>query len=89
MVREAFDLAIAQISSPSDLVPIENDHFFYRILQFISPGANLPIILLLLGALILILALLKGLFMFFMRQTIIVMSRFIEYDLKTEVYDHY
>ena len=27
--------------------------------------------------------------MFFMRQTIIVMSRFIEYDLKTEVYDHY
>ncbi len=38
---------------------------------------------------ILFLALLKGLFMFFMRQTIIVMSRHIEYDQKNEVYDHY
>src|SRR5688500_6687111 len=39
--------------------------------------------------LVLMLALLKGLFMFFMRQTIIVMSRLIEYDLKNEIYDHY
>ncbi|MCS5663683.1 MAG: ABC transporter ATP-binding protein/permease [Flavobacteriales bacterium] len=31
----------------------------------------------------------KGLFMFFMRQTIIVMSRMIEYDLKNEIYNHY
>ena len=41
------------------------------------------------GVTILILALLKGLFMFLMRQTIIVMSRHIEYDQKNEVYDHY
>ena len=34
-------------------------------------------------------ALLSGLFLFFMRQTIIVMSRLIEYDLKNEIYDHY
>ena len=27
--------------------------------------------------------------MFFMRQTLIVMSRHIEYDLKNEVYNHY
>jgi ATP-binding cassette subfamily B protein len=33
--------------------------------------------------------LIKGVFMFFMRQTIIVMSRHIEYDLKNEVYKHY
>ena len=33
--------------------------------------------------------LLQGLFMFFMRQTIIVMSRHIEYDLKNEVFAHY
>lgn len=33
--------------------------------------------------------LIKGLFMFFMRQTIIVMSRHIEYDLKNEIYRHY
>ncbi len=41
------------------------------------------------GITILVLALLRGLFMFFMRQTIIVMSRHIEYDQKNEVYDHY
>lgn len=34
-------------------------------------------------------ALLRGIFMFFMRQTIIVMSRHIEYDQKNEVFDHY
>ena len=35
------------------------------------------------------LALLRGLFMFLTRQTIIVMSRHIEYDQKSEVYNHY
>ncbi|MCB9183756.1 MAG: ABC transporter ATP-binding protein [Flavobacteriales bacterium] len=34
-------------------------------------------------------ALLKGFFMFLMRQTIIVVSRLIEYDLKNDVFDHY
>ena len=42
-----------------------------------------------LGILILIAALLRGVFMFFMRQTIIVMSRLIEYDLKNEIFEHY
>jgi len=41
------------------------------------------------GILLLGLALLRGIFMFFMRQTIIVMSRFIEYDQKNEIYNHY
>lgn len=41
------------------------------------------------GITLLVLALLRGLFMFFMRQTIIVMSRHIEYDQKNEVYQHY
>ena len=35
------------------------------------------------------LALLRGVFMFLMRQTIIVMSRHIEYDQKNEIYKHY
>lgn len=34
-------------------------------------------------------SLLKGLFMFFMRQTIIVVSRFIEFDLKNEIFEQY
>jgi len=38
---------------------------------------------------LLVLALLGGLFMFFMRQTIIVMSRHIEYEQKNEVFRHY
>lgn len=45
--------------------------------------------LLLFGVIVLLLAILKGLFMFFMRQTLIVMSRHIEYDLKNELYNHY
>lgn len=43
----------------------------------------------LLALLYLVFALLKGFFMFLMRQTIIVVSRLIEYDLKNDVFDHY
>jgi ATP-binding cassette subfamily B multidrug efflux pump len=46
-------------------------------------------VLLGLGAIVIAAALLKGLFMFFMRQTIIVMSRLIEYDLKNDIYKQY
>lgn len=38
---------------------------------------------------ILLLAIIRGILMFFMRQTIIVMSRHIEYDQKNEIYRHY
>ncbi|WKN45555.1 ABC transporter ATP-binding protein [Tunicatimonas pelagia] len=41
------------------------------------------------GVAILALALGKGFFTFLMRQTIIVVSRLVEYDLKNEVYAHY
>lgn len=41
------------------------------------------------GLLLLAFAILRGIFMFFMRQTIIVMSRHIEYDQKNEIYKHY
>jgi ATP-binding cassette subfamily B multidrug efflux pump len=45
--------------------------------------------LFLFGLVVLALALLRGLFLFFMRQTLILMSRHIEYDLKNEIYTHY
>jgi ATP-binding cassette subfamily B multidrug efflux pump len=45
--------------------------------------------ILLYGLLILAMALLKGIFLFLVRQTIIVMSRHIEYELKNDVYSHY
>jgi len=60
------------------------DHFnqssFYRLLGHST---------LLFGSLILVLYLLRGVFLFFMRQTIILMSRHIEYDMKNELYAHY
>lgn len=59
-------------------LPLQND--FYRIFT---------IGLLVFGVTVLALAILKGLFMFFMRQTIIVMSRLIEYDLRNTIFDHY
>ncbi len=41
------------------------------------------------GVTLLALALISGLFMFLMRQTIIVMSRHIEYEQKNEIFKHY
>lgn len=41
------------------------------------------------GITILVFALLSGFFLFLMRQTIIVMSRHIEFDQKNEVFEHY
>ena len=41
------------------------------------------------GGLVLVSAVIKGIFMYFMRQTIIVVSRDIEFDLKNEIYEQY
>ena len=41
------------------------------------------------GGFIVLFAIMKGIFMFFMRQTVIVMSRKIEFDLKNEIYKKY
>jgi ATP-binding cassette subfamily B protein len=41
------------------------------------------------GVTLLVLALISGFFMFLMRQTIIVMSRHIEYEQKNEIFKHY
>jgi ATP-binding cassette subfamily B protein len=45
--------------------------------------------ILIFGLLILGMALLRGLFLFLIRQTIIAMSRLIEYDIKNEIFAHY
>lgn len=41
------------------------------------------------GGFYVLMSILKGVFLFLTRQTIIIMSRFIEYDLKNEIYQHY
>ena len=52
-------------------------------------GSFLVRVGLLLAVLYIIVYLIKGVFLFFTRQTIIVMSRLIEYDQKNEIYAHY
>lgn len=52
-------------------------------------ASNFFQMLLIFGLIVIASALLKGLFMFFMRQTIIVMSRLIEFDLKNDIFAHY
>jgi len=56
------------------------------ITQFEASTANK---ILFAGLTLLILAVISGFFMFLMRQTIIVMSRHIEYDQKSEIFNHY
>ena len=64
----------------------QNDFFVTRFVEWVHDKKE---VILICGLTILALALLRGLFMFFMRQTIIVMSRHIEYDQKNEVFAHY
>jgi len=80
VVRVAFDLVTENISTYQLFSGFNRQGMIYEIF-----GASL----LLFGILVLVLSLLRGLFLFFMRQTIIVMSRHIEYDLKNEIYHHY
>jgi len=80
MIRYALDLVIENIS----LYNLTEGYAAQEVLF-----AQLGTVLLFFGALVLILALLMGIFMYFMRQTIIVMSRLIEYDMRKEIFAHY
>ena len=50
---------------------------------------NLSFTIFLFGCILILMAILKGVFMFLMRQTIIVMSRLVEYDQKNEIFNQY
>ncbi len=65
------------------------DIFVFQIVRYLSQNTSVVRVVVLASLIILVLALLKGFFMFLMRQTIIVMSRYIEYDQKNEVFTHY
>ncbi|MEM9886933.1 MAG: ABC transporter ATP-binding protein [Bacteroidota bacterium] len=80
MIRQAFDLVVENITYYQKL-----DGFATQEVLFAFIGK----ILLFFGLLVVGLALLMGIFMYFMRQTIIVMSRLIEYDLRKTVFAHY
>lgn len=57
--------------------------------QFEKLNTDFAHIMIYASLILLLMALLRGFFMFLMRQTIIVMSRHIEYDQKNEIYTHY
>jgi len=59
--------------------------FFTRLIEDMSLNEAM----LFFAGLVLLMAILAGLFTFFTRQTVIIMSRLIEFDLKNEIYDHY
>ncbi len=66
------------------------DALVQKFIGFVESGENsLTTYLLYCIITLLVLAVLSGFFMFLMRQTIIVMSRFIEYDQKNEIFSHY
>lgn len=80
MVRHAIDLVIDNIRlyQSFEQVNVQSDFFdvfAYGILVY--------------AVLILVMALLRGIFLYFVRQTLIVMSRLVEYDLKNEIFEHY
>jgi ATP-binding cassette subfamily B protein len=80
VVRMAFDMVADNISIYELFNGFNRQAIIYKIF-----GSGL----LLFGLVVLGLSLVRGLFLFFMRQTIILMSRHIEYDLKNEIYAHY
>lgn len=80
VIREAFDLVKENIDLYRLYDGFERQDLVYQVF-----GTSL----LFFGIVVLALSLLRGLFLFFMRQTIILTSRHIEYDLKNEIYHHY
>ncbi|MFN0274990.1 MAG: ABC transporter ATP-binding protein [Chitinophagales bacterium] len=79
-VRNAVDFAVNEKQKYDS---IQDESGRNAILQDVTKGL-LTFVLLYVGVTIL-----RGLFMFLMRQTIIVMSRHVEYDQKNELYAHY
>jgi len=80
IVRESIDGLLLMLDQ--DKMP----HYFNRIPHYFH---SLLGIAMLSGGLILLSAILKGICMYFMRMTIIVMSRYIEYDQKNDIFKHY
>ncbi|UOR04790.1 ABC transporter ATP-binding protein/permease [Hymenobacter aerilatus] len=80
IVRYAFDLVSEGIDLYHLYAGTEAQSSVYKLF-----GRNV----LLYGVLIILLAVLRGIFLFYTRQTLIVMSRLIENDQKNEIFQHY
>jgi ATP-binding cassette, subfamily B, multidrug efflux pump len=80
MVRHALDSVVSNIKLYQSFQGTEAAPSF---LSIFDRG------ILFFAGLIIVMALLRGIFLYFVRQTLIVMSRLIEFDLKNEIFQHY
>tara|TARA_R110001592_G_scaffold148165_4_gene372875 strand:- start:4960 stop:6762 length:1803 start_codon:yes stop_codon:yes gene_type:complete len=81
IIRETFNLVESKLSGTK----IESTSYLGDLFQNLSFGKAI----LAFGGIVFALAIAKGIFTFFMRQTIIIMSRLIEFDLKNEIFQHF
>ncbi len=84
VIREAFNVVQNEIEPGS-----VSEKASQGIIAGLAEGLSLTQSLILFALLVIAMALLSGLFTFLTRQTIIIVSRLIEYDLKNEIYAHY
>lgn len=80
VIREALDMVLNQVSEYQTLTDPERkeamfDSISHQLLKY--------------GLTVLGLALSMGILMYFMRQTVVVMSRLIEYDMRKDIFGHY
>src|SRR6478609_465735 len=80
LVRHSIDLVVDNIRIYQSFSGTSQREDFFKVFAY---G------ILVYAGLILLMAVLRGVFLYFVRQTLIVMSRLIEYDLKNEVFEHY
>jgi ATP-binding cassette, subfamily B, multidrug efflux pump len=80
LVRLSIDLVVDNLRVYQTFSGTELQPNFFKVFAF---G------ILIYAGMILLMALLRGVFLYFMRQTLIVMSRLVEYDLKNEIFEHY
>lgn len=80
LVRYSIDLVSDNILIYRSFEELQLQHSFFNVFA---------LSILLYAGLILVMALLRGFFLYLVRQTLIVMSRHIEYDLKNEIFAHY
>ena len=82
VIAKIFQLVMPSYANKS--IKVVEDYIKGDIAQEMAKSQLLQFILIIIGA-----ALLSGFFTFLMRQTIIYVSRYIEFDLKNEIFDHY
>jgi ATP-binding cassette subfamily B protein len=80
IIREALDHVLTQVDNYQSITDVTEKADLYH---------DISISLLKYGGTVLLLALTMGILMYFMRQTVVVMSRLIEYDLRRDIFSQY